>query len=805
MKAGEIGRHAALGNLARHLYADGWSMEAAFRLWSPLADQAGVEYRIFDTSFGEISEARCEAINEPRAGYPASSLGGTRFAEACATCPRRKAGRFPSDYAHLKAEEATTSGFTLTDFGEWTTIKKKVIDKETGERTTVDVQKFEFSRDKAARSISEKMDLAMDSIGGDILFFDGQIYQPAGAVKISHDLYSIAKDNVNRFTVKEVLDRLRAEYGLKLVKFDPNPYLLGARNGVIDLQTGEFRDYRPEDFVTYQIDVTYDPAARCPRYLKFLEEIQPNVIDRLTLVDWYPATAIRKPLPYVLFLLGLGRNGKGVYERLIKRFFGASAFRDMALAEVTKNNFAASAFYRKLGWIATEQSGKKKATIGTDFIKLVTGAGVIDADRKNLSRIQFEAYFQAIVDTNSMPKIEDTSIGWMERFCKQDLPFHYVSNPDPNNPLERKKDPHLYDKLTTDDELSGILNLLIWRAREICETEVITKRPASELFGEYAQQSASVSTFCDQFLEYEEGLTEPNIPTTDIYQAYKKWCSYLVGEVVDEAYFGRYIKRFCHDRERSRPRRGDKRLTAYPGLLFHEDKVKIAIDALSKGWTSKDQQGPVMDQKDFSKTDIKSTGGTCGPVELWNQMVKRFGSCGHEDQEDFLSYRGYPKNAGPTGPRVPPTASDPKKEKTTGPSPDQGGPLPVQDDGDQDIGEREVAGDVGGFETSEAEDYQSIAEELEEAERQKVEYREHVRTPEPKARPSEEDIAEALEIAAGLKAQGRRVTFGNVEDFTEARTGEYVEPKVVWRVLKTLEFLGWGTGKDGALSEGVVA
>ncbi len=107
--AGEIGRHAALGNLARHLYADGWSMEAAFRLWSSLADQAGVEYRIFDTSFGEISEARCEAINEPRAGYPASSLGGTRFAESCATCPRREAGGFPSDYAHPKAKKATTS------------------------------------------------------------------------------------------------------------------------------------------------------------------------------------------------------------------------------------------------------------------------------------------------------------------------------------------------------------------------------------------------------------------------------------------------------------------------------------------------------------------------------------------------------------------------------------------------------------------------------------------------------------------------------------------------------------------------
>lgn len=65
---------------------------------------------------------------------------------------------------------------------------------------------------------------------------------------------------------------------------------------------------------------------------------------------------------------------------------------------------------------------------------------------------------------------------------------------------------------------------------------------------------------------------------------------------------------------------------------------------------------------------------------------------------------------------------------------------------------------------------------------------------------SEEEIAEALEIAEGLKAQGHRVIFGNVEDFMEARTGEYVEPKEVWRVLKVLCFLGWVTDRDGAMS-----
>lgn len=453
------------------------------------------------------------------------------------------------------------------------------------------------------------------------------------------------------------------------VEFDSSPYLLGVRNGVVDVRTGEFRDYQPEDLISFQLDVTYDPKARCPRFIQFLEEIQPNVTDRLTLVDWFPATAIRRPLPYVLFLLGLGRNGKGIYERLIKRFFGKAAFRTMALAEATKNNFAAAYFYKKLGWLATEQSGKKKSKIGTDFVKLVSGADGIDTDRKHQSRLQFDPYFQTIVDTNAMPVIEDTSIGWMERFCKQDLPFVFVDNPDPDNPLEKKKDPHLFDKLTTDEELSGLLNLLIWRAKEISKTEVITKRAADELFNEYTKQSASLSTFWDEFCEYNEFAESVRLPTNTIYDAYKRWCGHLVGEIVDEARFGRYLKKQCGGRDPVRPTVDGTKVRAYPGLLFDEDHLNAVIESLDIERTGKNQYGPVKDQKNPLEKGRLLSNGPVRPVNLWNEAVQRFGGL----PKDKSSYRDEPSNL-PVLPVLPvhSIASDPISDNLTG-------PVPVQD------------------------------------------------------------------------------------------------------------------------------
>ncbi|MDF0591855.1 phage/plasmid primase, P4 family, partial [Candidatus Methanocrinis natronophilus] len=616
--------------------------------------------------------------------------------------------------AELTAAPEAAAVFHLSSFGDY---------DENG--------RFCFSRAKAARSISDKMDLAMETIGGDIHLFNGQVYVPTGEVTISNTLYSVGGDHVTRFTVKEVLDRLRAEYGLTLVRFNPDPYLLGVRNGVIDLRTGEFRDYRPDDLLTDRIDVAYDPAAKCPRFLRFLEEVQPNVIDRLTLVDWFPATAIRKPLPYVIFLLGIGRNGKGVYERLMKRFFGDESCSSMMLDEIKRTVFAAGALHNKRLWIASEQQGsKKKASIGTSFIKLVSGAGTVDADVKNRARIRFEAFFQTVVDTNTMPPIEDTSRGWMERFCKQSLPFIFVDDPDPDNPLERQKDPHLLDKLTTDEELSGILNLLIWRAREICETERIIKRPASDLFDEYTRQSASLSTFWDEFCDYDPGTPSLQIPTADIYEAYKRWCSHLVGEVVSENWFGAYLKRQCGGIDPKRRMVNRQRARYYPGLLFDKDKLDAAVESLDSERTTPAHHCPSITQQHITGTNInKDSCPTC-PTNLWDYIIERFGSSPVDKREISLSLGDFSqigRFVGYIG------QTDNKRSSSENPDGQVLGFVGQNDGHDEEKdGEKETCDSSGAV-------YVSISEEMAEARRREAEKAAKFVTPMPKPSESNDD------------------------------------------------------------------
>ena len=48
------------------------------------------------------------------------------------------------------------------------------------------------------------------------------------------------------------------------------PYLFNAKNGTVDLRTGEFREHRHEDFITPIAGVEYGENADCPKFKQFL-------------------------------------------------------------------------------------------------------------------------------------------------------------------------------------------------------------------------------------------------------------------------------------------------------------------------------------------------------------------------------------------------------------------------------------------------------------------------------------------------------------------------------------------------------
>ncbi len=70
---------------------------------------------------------------------------------------------------------------------------------------------------------------------------------------------------------------------VQLTEFDSDPMLLGVANGVLTLNKGTLLTVAPEILVSKRCAVAFDPAADCPRFERFMIEVQPNPDIRLFL------------------------------------------------------------------------------------------------------------------------------------------------------------------------------------------------------------------------------------------------------------------------------------------------------------------------------------------------------------------------------------------------------------------------------------------------------------------------------------------------------------------------------------------
>ncbi len=91
------GKHRALGALAAWLYQAGWPEEAAFTLWSEVAERANVNPRIFGTSYGVIHSPSCDTIQSKSAGYPRLGFGDLDVCRPDAGCKKCK---WPGQYGN---------------------------------------------------------------------------------------------------------------------------------------------------------------------------------------------------------------------------------------------------------------------------------------------------------------------------------------------------------------------------------------------------------------------------------------------------------------------------------------------------------------------------------------------------------------------------------------------------------------------------------------------------------------------------------------------------------------------------------
>ena len=301
-------------------------------------------------------------------------------------------------------------------------------------------------------------------------------------------------------------------------KRNTNPYIFATRNAIIDLTTGEAHKPTRDEGLILCSGVTYDPEAKCPIWMKYLESAHPNldVQNYLARAVGYTLTGSMREQAF-FYLLGLPETGKSTFMHVLRNLMGTYA---------ADTNF--STFEEKYGngipndlaplrdkrlVIAGEPS--KRSRWNDQVIKSITGEDPITARFLHREFFTYQPQFKVWIMANWEIGTNDASEAFFRRTKVVKFENTFRGN--------SAKDPNLKAKLTA--ELPGILNWAIAGAKAWLETGL--KEPALV--------AAATQDYKDnEAMESKGGLSyflEDNIVAdfdaelspTEFYRHYKEW------------------------------------------------------------------------------------------------------------------------------------------------------------------------------------------------------------------------------------------------------------------------------------------
>jgi putative DNA primase/helicase len=254
----------------------------------------------------------------------------------------------------------------------------------------------------------------------------------------------------------------------------------------------------------------YGPTATCPAIEKFISEIVPEE-DRQLLIE-IPAYSLWReyPVQKAVMLVGEGANGKSTYLSLVSQFLGVDNVASVSLQSLISNRFAGADLYRKLANIHADLPNVALKNPG--FFKMLTGSDLCRAERKFKDAFQFRNYAKLLFSTNEIPFVDDETDAFFRRWIIINFPYKFTGQTD---------DKQLIKKLTTPEELSGLLNLVLPILPRIVEGGFSYHKTTDEIRRIYKEFSSSISRFGYNCIVQSD---DDYIQKDDLYEAYRKYC-----------------------------------------------------------------------------------------------------------------------------------------------------------------------------------------------------------------------------------------------------------------------------------------
>lgn len=307
-------------------------------------------------------------------------------------------------------------------------------------------------------------------------------------------------------------------------ELDQHPMLLNVQNGTIDLNSLKLRPHRREDLLTQISPVSFDEAANCPHWLRFVDSIFNGNQDLARFLQCLMGYCLSGDVSaqVVPILYGGGSNGKSVLLKVVQELLGpdyaavlTSGMMSVRKLDAHKTEQSDLAGKRFCCAIETEHGMK----IAESLLKHLSGGENLRVRKCHKDSFEFAPTAKVCIATNHAPEISGTDHGIWRRMAL--VPFNQTfwdASKGESGPAELKADTRLLEKLRS--EFPGILNwalkgCLRWQLEGLKQPGEVLEATKS-----YRQDQDIIGRFVT-----DSCILAPNAfsPSADLLKALREW------------------------------------------------------------------------------------------------------------------------------------------------------------------------------------------------------------------------------------------------------------------------------------------
>lgn len=307
---------------------------------------------------------------------------------------------------------------------------------------------------------------------------------------------------------------------VKFGDFDRDPLLLNCQNGTLDLSTLELKPHNARDLLSHMANVTYDPAAQSPRWLRFIDEVTAGDKDTakyLQKVAGYGLTGQTHFECAFVFHGATARNGKSTLLETIKTMLGTYAASAKA-ASFAKNDRAkgsdaspdiAGLLGVRFVIISEPPQGME---MNAALLKSMTGNDSISARRLYEGFFEYVPSFKLVFNSNHIPRISDMTVFEGDRLRLVPFTVHFG---------EDRRDPTLKAAFKAPENLSGVLNWALEGLRLLRAEGFAMPSAVAAATTNYRRSQDKLLLFLEEETESGAGF---EVPLVALHNAFGDWC-----------------------------------------------------------------------------------------------------------------------------------------------------------------------------------------------------------------------------------------------------------------------------------------